>query len=217
MVYETINIILTTLGLIIALGGGIAGFISVYILWKKSRAKLKILITKANYFLDKENLIVNAVINLRNEKDIPQDITDIVASIRFDPKKKTKGTPIGFSVSPIFPLDFPITISPNSAKSISLKFVFPKAELNSIDRIGEARFMGIYENTPILVADERDFDKRWTELPLFLRIDLHINGTEHIKSITGAYKAEKNALLSGTFNSIDVGKIQHEFMKGWKI
>jgi len=217
MAFEVINIILTIIGLIIALGGGIAGFISLCILWKRSKAKLKIIITKAHYFLDKKNLIINAVINLRNEKEIPQAITDIIASIRFDPKKKSKGVPLGFSVSPIFPPDFPITIPANSAQSINLKFVFPKAELNSVDRIGEARFMGIYENTPILVSDERDFQRKWDELPLFLRLDLHINGVECLKTITGAYKAEEMELLSGTFNSIDVGKIQHEFMKGWKI
>ena len=216
MAFEVINIILTVIGLIIALGGGIAGFISIYILWKKSKAKLKVIITKANYFLDKKNLIINAVINLKNERDIPESITDLVASIRFDKEKKRKEMPWGFSAPPIFPIDFPILIPANSVKSINLKFVFPKLELSSIDRIGEARFMGIYGNTPVLVADERDFQKRWDELPLFLRLDLHINGLDTIKTITGAYKAEKNGLISGTFNSIDIGKIQHEFIKNGK-
>ena len=217
MSYEIINIVLVIIGLIIALGGGIAGFISVYILWKKSKAKLKIIMTKANYFLDKKDLIINVVINLRNEKETPQAITDLVASIRFDPKKKNKGMPLGLSVSPIFSSEFPITIPANSAQSINLRFVFPGGKIEAIDRIGEARFIGIHKNTPILVSDERDFQKKWKDLPLFLRLDLHVNGADSIKTITGAYKTKKMEILSGTFNSLDIGKIQHEFMKGWKI
>jgi len=216
MGYETINVILTVFGLIIALGGGISGFISLYILWKKSKARLKVVTTKANYFLDKKNLIVHAILNLKNEKDNPVYITDLVSSIRFDAKKKKKGTPLGFSVSPLLPIDFPINIPRNSSKAVNLKFVFPNIEINSIDRIGEAKFIGIYNKTPVLVSDERDFQTKWSELPLLLRLDLHINGSESLHTITGVYKIDKVELLSGTFNSVDIGKIQHNFMKNGK-
>jgi len=217
MAYEIINLVLTIIGLIIALGGGIAGFVAVYILWKKSKDKLKIITTKANYFLEKKNLLVFAVINLQNDKDTPQSVTDLVASIRFDKDKKDKIMPKGFSVSPVHPVEFPISIPAHSSYAINAKFVFPEVELYSIDRAGEARFMGIYENTPVLVADERDFEKKWDQLPLLLRLDLHINGSTSLKTIAGAHKIEKASMISGTFNSVDVGKIQHEFIKEGKI
>lgn len=213
MVYELINVILTIIGLVIALGGGVSGFIALYMHWKKSKAKLKIINTNAHYFLEKKNIIINAVVNVRNEKDVPVSITDLIASIRFDDDKKIKETPKGFSVSPIFPADFPININPNTSQAINLKFVFPDIDLDAVDRMGEARFIGIYSNTPVLVADERDFDLKWKELPLFLRLDFHVNGSENIKTIFGAYKTDKLKMLSGTFSSIDIGKIQHEFMR----
>lgn len=212
MVYEIINVILTIIGLIIALGGGVSGFIALYLYWKKSKAQFKIISSTAGYFMDKSNLIIDISMNVINEKDIVQSITDLVASIRFDKQKKLKDTPKAFSVSPIFPINMPINIQPNHSESISMKFVFPDVDVPSIDRLGMAKFVGIINNTPVLVAKESDFDEKWNELPLLVRIDLHVNGSVNLNTIVGAHKLTKGKMISGTLNSIDIGKIQHQFV-----
>lgn len=217
MVYEIINIILTIIGLIIALGGGVSGFIALFLYWKKSQALFKIISSTAGYFIDKSNLVIDISMNVINEKDTVQSITDLVASIRFDKQRKIKNMPKAFSVSPIFPINMPINIQPNHSESISMKFVFPEVDVPSIDRLGTAKFVGIINNTPVLVANENDFNEKWNELPLLVRVDLHINGTINLNTIVGAHKLTKSKMISGTLTSIDVGKIQHQFINNFKI
>jgi len=206
---SALNILPTVLGA----GGGLAGFLALYLHLKKSRKKLKIVSHNSKYHFDeKENLLVDITLNLINEKDTTQSITDMIASIRFDKMKKSKSMPKGFSVSPILPQKLPIHIKAHNSECINMRFVFPGVEISSIDRMLETKLLGFYKNIPILYAKESDLDDKWNDLPLLIRLDLHIDGNKIINTSIGACKSDSKKIIGGTFNSIEVSKIQQEFI-----
>jgi len=202
-------------GVITALGG-IAGLVSLYLLWKSSRKKVE-LINATGYFAIEavagKDSGLNVVTNLTvfNGTDEPISITDAIGVIKVTLQENSGTTTRGISVKPINSNKiFPKNLSAHESMALLIIFKFPDTLVNSVERMRVAKFVGFKEDVPIAVATETG----GVQDPLNLRIAIHVNGDRVLARYVPVYDKADLRFFEGSLNPVEIARIEKEFVEG---
>lgn len=199
---------------ILAAIGGTNGIINLIKWIKSKKAKVKIQFSIGDFYFLQEDLIVHFKTQLTNERDEAVYITDIVALIAEDPSKTKDKNGRMFTGNPISPDFSPTKLEAKGTIDLDYEINFSKIDVHPIDRIGETHFAGFIGEVPLLIANESDFDEKWDELPIEMKLFIHINGKEVIDTIVAAHpKGTKIGTSYGTLNFIQFAKLQRDYAK----
>lgn len=99
-------------------------------------------------------------------------------------------------------LFFHLQLEAKGTIDLDYEINFSNIDVHPIERIGLAQFVGFIENVPVVIANESDFEKNWDDLPIEMKLFIHINGKEVINTVVTAHpKGTKNTSY-GTLNCI---------------
>jgi len=222
------NFDLNSIYTIISSVGGIFGIIScAYLLWKKITGKVKILYSYGDFSVesvdqnDMSKLSAKVKMGITNTKNEIVSLTDIIGTLKYNKEKYEKNNLEKKSIRPFSARPsstdpkIPIILRQNETTEINLDFLIDDVHLPSIDRIGIAHFLGWIRGVPWLVADERELQNNWDNMPLQMLLSVHLNGKE-VKQSLAAINLEGTLreFRSKTLNVVEVSRIQNKFLKG---
>lgn len=203
---------------ILAIIGGASGIVSFFDWIKNKKAQVKILASNAEYLVYQDSLVINGKIQVTNERKESIFITDILGLIKEDPSKTSDKKGRVYSKRPSNPVFSPIKIEGGGTAELSFEIVYERITPHPIKRIGIASLLGFLENgVPLVLAKESDFDEKWDQLPLEMKLILHLNGKEIIHAIVGVYSrgwlTDENL---GTLNPVHIAQIERDYVFGKK-
>lgn len=201
---------------IIKIGGGLSGFISLILILKKLRKKVKFLGSIGTYKIDEKDnstMHVKTEISIFNEKEEQVAITDIVGSVKQD---HSRFLPV-ISVKPLnYEKLIPKNVKPHESVKLSLEFVIPSINPKDLNRFKLMHFMGFTEgNIPLYFTDERINQLNWENNPIIFQVAIHINGSKVKKTFVGLYKEEylDKKWVKGSLDEVEIARLERDFMK----
>ncbi len=212
---------------IIQLGGGLAGYVSIfYLLLRKLRKKIRIYGVSGTYEVEETetkgfyNIKATVEVNFLNGSDETIAVTDVVGFLRYNKKLYEKylsslvNVPLIPEVYYQRPRNFReaanFNVAPGEVVRKSFEIVFPNMLLDLVDRMGIAHFSGFLNGKiPIFNVYEKELKEKWSDCPLHMLLSIHINGEKMRHIHVPLIKSERESL--GTLSIIDVEKIKMAF------
>jgi len=223
------------LGFIGALGG-LSGVATTWYYWKRFKRKIKIIPLESWYKISEEiefdatrnYTTFRAGINqdvsfvelnflVVNDSEVSISITDAVALVKYskDLLKVDRGySQTVFGFKPAIPTKLPITIKPHHAERIKLEFNFKGIKIELLEREIFKYFTGWLDDIPIFIVSEFEKREKREQLPIILRLILHIDAREKKFVDFHVFNAEQFKKLysgTGTLSIVDIEEAKKEF------
>lgn len=196
---------------ILATIGGLSGIVSAFKWFKNKRAKVKILSSLGEYYFYQDELFVHTKLQITNEKEDSVFITDIVALMKENPSKTKDKKGRVFNKRPTTTFS-PTKIEAKGTIEIEFTINFSTMDIHPINRVGLASSFGFLDNgMPIIIVKESIFDEKWDQLPLEMKLFIHINGKEITESMIGVF-AQGNIESHGTLNVIQIAQLERDYL-----
>ena len=125
--------------------GGISGIIGLANWLKSRKAKVKILSSHAEYYVDKGDLIILTKLQITNERNEPVFITDVLGLIKHSPTRTKNRKGKVYSMRPNQPVVSPTRIEEKSTVELTFRINFGKVDPQPITRIGLMNLLGFSE------------------------------------------------------------------------
>jgi hypothetical protein len=194
---------------ILATIGGASGVVGLVKWCRNKMSKVKMLYPIGDFHLSDKDLVVHFQAKLVNEKEESVYITDIAAFVAGIPSKTEDGRGYVVCGQPNFSMT---KLEAKCTIDIDYEIKFQNIDVHQIDRIGVTHFMGFMGNVPVIMANENDFDEKWDDLPIEMKVYFHINGKDLINATVAAYPNSAGERFSrGTLGGIDIAKLQRDY------
>jgi hypothetical protein len=194
---------------ILASIGGFTGIINLYNWIKSKKAKVKIQFPKGNFYCYQDDLIVHSKIQLSNERDEAVYVTDIIALITEDPSKTKDKEGRSFTMRPTNPVFSPSKIEAKGTIDLDFEINFSKIDVHLIERtVNYAKFCA--DDVVCYDLDKKAFIKKWDDLPLIMKLFIHINGKELIDTFVRVFPRSTTDSSFGTLDLFQIGKLQRD-------
>lgn len=200
---------------ILAAIGGTTGIVNLIQWIKSKKAKVKIQFSTGDFYFLQGDLIVHFKTQLTNERDEAVYITDIIAFIAEDPSKTKDKKGHMFIGNPTSSVFSPTKLEAKGTIDLDYEINFSNIDVHPIDRIGLTHFAGFMKgDVPVIIANESDFDEKWDDLPIEMKLFIHINGKEVIDTILAVHpKGTEKGNSHGTLDFFQIAKIQRNYAK----
>lgn len=200
---------------ILAAIGGVSAVFSFFKWVKGKSARVKVISSNAEYHVFLDGLITKSKLQIANERNESVFITDIIGLVKEDPSKKKDRKGRVFAIRPSNPSFTPMKIDARSTVELGVNLHFPKVAPRPLRRLGVANLLGFLANgVPVVLAKESDFDEKWDQLPIELKLIIHVNAKTIIEELVGAYQKGATDGSCGTLNSVQIAKFQRDYAYG---
>jgi len=193
--------------------GGISGIIYFYKWVRNRKARIMVLSSSSEYHISQDDLIIHTKLQIANKREEAVYITDVLALLKEDPAKTKDNKGHVYSKRPTNPVFSPTKLEGKSATELNFEFNFSNIDIHPIKRVGIANFLGFLGGRiPVVIAKESDFDEKWDQLPLEMKLIMHINGKEIISSTQGVFLRGTTDRNYGTLSAVQIAQIERDYL-----